>query len=149
MARPRKDGTHAPGTNQGGAPTKYTEEWIEEEARRLLDWIANDTPDKIYIGSFARYRGYDRARLSEFARSNSNFARAMRQAQAWQEEKFLRNALSKEWDAAQVRYTMARVCSPEWKASWDKEEKEEAPPQIIQHVVRYADIPKESHAKAD
>lgn len=132
-----------------GRPTKYTEEWLKEEAKALLNWIAEDNDKKIYIGTFAFERGYHRKRLAEFVKVSVEFSSAMEAAKAWQENKFLQKGLSREWDSAQVRYTMARVCDPEWKASWDKEDKEEVPSKIIQHVVRYTDIPKESDAKVD
>ena len=47
---------------------------------------------------------------------------AMEKARTWQENKFLKNGLTREWDAAQVRYTMARVCGDIWKASYDRED---------------------------
>jgi hypothetical protein len=123
MARPRKDGRPpAPQFPPGGRPEKYTHEWLEEEAKNLLAWIKNDSKDKIYIGSFARERGYSIQRISEFEKKSKTFSEAMDEARLWQEEKFLRNGLTKEWDSAQVRYTMARVCGDRWKASWDQPE---------------------------
>jgi len=105
-----------------GRPEKYTQEWLAEEAKALREWVAKD--GGLYIGSFARQRGYGRQRLSEFVEKNKDFADAMDEAQLWQEEKFLTKGLNREWDSAQVRYTMARVCGDRWKNSWDKEDKD-------------------------
>jgi hypothetical protein len=105
---------------RAGQPEKYTIEWIENEADVLREWIAND--GGLYIGSFARQRGYSRSRLCEFCKVSNKFSCAMEEAKLWQEEKFLEKGLTKEWDATQVRYTMARVCGDIWKASYDREE---------------------------
>lgn len=105
-----------------GQPEKYTLEWIENEADILREWVAND--GGLYIGSFARQRGYCRSRLCEFSKKSVKFSCAMDEARLWQEEKFLEKGLTKEWDATQVRYTMARVCGDIWKASYDREESE-------------------------
>jgi hypothetical protein len=105
---------------KAGQPEIYTIEWIENEADILREWVAND--GGLYIGSFARQRGYARQYLSEFCHKSKKFSDAMEAAKLWQEEKFLEKGLTKEWDSAQVRYTMARVCSDIWKNSYDREE---------------------------
>lgn len=102
-----------------GRPTIYTAEFIDNEAKELKEWIKKDTG--IYIGSFARERGYNRQRLLDFCKESSLFEEAYDEAKQWQEEKLLRKGLTKEWDSAQVRYTMARVCGDLWKSSYDKE----------------------------
>ena len=105
---------------KSGQPEKYTAEFIENEAHALRRFIKSD--HGIYIGSFARERGFSRQRLMEFCQKSVIFSDAMEEARQWQEEKFLRMGLTKVWDSAQVRYTMARVCGDMWKASFDKEE---------------------------
>lgn len=112
-----KQRKNAPGA---GRPLKYTDEWIDNEADILLEWIKKD--EGVYIGSFAVERGYCRQNLSEFAQKSSKFSDAMERARLWQEDKFIRNGLTKEWDGAHVRYVMARVCGDIWKASYDKED---------------------------
>jgi hypothetical protein len=111
--------------NPKGRPPKYSDEWITEEAKALRDWLADDSIKKIYIGSFARLRGYGRQRLAEFARSNKQFADAYEEAKLWQEENFLQKGLTKEWDPNFTFIVMARVQSQEWKKSWDREPDEE------------------------
>ena len=98
----------------------YDVAFIDNEAQELRKFIKSD--HGIYIGSFARERGFSRQRLMEFCQKSTLFADAMEEARQWQEEKFLRMGLTKVWDSAQVRYTMARVCGDMWKASFDKEE---------------------------
>jgi hypothetical protein len=48
----------------------------------------------------------------------------MQEARTWQENKFIHNALTKEWDGAHARYVMARVCGDIWKASYDRDDSE-------------------------
>ena len=103
-----------------GPPKLYTAEFIANEAKELRKFIKSD--HGIYIGSFAKERGFSRQRLAEFCKESPLFSDAMEEARQWQEEKFLRMGLTKEWDSAQVRYTMARVCGDMWKTSFDKEE---------------------------
>lgn len=102
-----------------GRPKIYTEERIREEADALLQWIK--LPTSNYIGVFAAERGYNRARLAEFANSNEYFSVAYQEAIQWQENKFCQNALDKTWDPGFTTRVMSRVCRPEWRNSWDKE----------------------------
>jgi hypothetical protein len=103
-----------------GRPTVYTEDWLKEEGDALLEWIKKD--EGIYLGTFAYERGYARTRLIEFAQKSEYFSYALDIAKTWQENKFVKNALLKQWDATFARYCMARVCGDLWKASYDKEE---------------------------
>ncbi len=112
-----------------GRPKKYTDEVIEQEADALLEWIKN--PTSFYLGVFAEHRGYNRQRLSEFANSNEYFSDAYQRAIQWQENMFCNKALTREWDPGFTSRVMARVCRPEWKNSWDKEEEsKEKPPTV-------------------
>lgn len=103
-----------------GAPKKYTEEWLIEEAKALREFVAKGEGN--YLGSFARQRGYHRQRFPDFIKNSKEFEDAYREAQQWQEEKFMMNALTRVWDPGFAAKAMARVCGPEWKNSWDKEE---------------------------
>jgi len=113
-----------------GCPIRYTQEWIDNEATVLMDWVANDRG--VYLGTFAFERGYGRQRLLDFEKKSTAFAVAMEHARNWQEQKFLTKGLTREWDSAQVRYTMARICGDIWKASYDKEDTER---DLIQNIT--------------
>ncbi len=104
----------------GGQPQKYTKEWIDNEADALREFIANDGGN--YIGSFARQRGYHRQRISDFVKVSEKFLDAYKEAQQWQEEKFIMNALTRVWDPGFTAKVMSRVCTEEWKNSFDREE---------------------------
>lgn len=116
MAAP-KGNQYAKGCKTNGVPKIYDDDFIENEAIELRKWIAKG--EGLYIDSFARARGYPRGRMWEWTKTNQDFKDAMEEAKLWQEEKFLMKGLTKEWDSAQVRYTMARICGDKWKASYD------------------------------
>ena len=126
-----------PKRSKAGQPPIYTDAVIEAYADKLLEFIKAD--EGIYINSFCIKEKIHRQRLSEWEKINERFSDAMEAARAWQEEKFLRMALTKEWDSAQVRYTMARVCGDRWKASWDVPEKAEDE-KVINVTINKGDI---------
>jgi hypothetical protein len=134
MAAP-KGNQYAKG-NAGGRPLIYDDERIEEEANALLEWIKD--AKNVYIGVFAAQRGYDRARLSEFARQNKVFARAYREAKQWQENIMATNALTRVWDPGFTSKVMARVCNDEWKNSWDAAPVDDSLKQLATAVMNYA-----------
>ena len=132
MASPKKS---AP-PNPVGRPEKYTQEWMTEEAKALIQWIDEDkefgNDKKIYLGNFALERGYHRKRIAEFAEKSKEFSSAYDLAKNWQEAKFTRNGLTRKWDPGFTQFVMARVCAPEWKRSWDQpEEAKDTPTTVI------------------
>lgn len=132
MAAP-KGNQYAKGHGKG-RPLTYDDDFIENEAAALLEWIKpeHDNDKKIYIGSFCIERGYDRYKMHEFSTKHEIFRHAYHQAKLWQENKFVTNALSRKWDAGFTQYIMARVCNPEWKKSWDMPtEAEDKPTTVI------------------
>ena len=101
-------------------PSKYNEFFLEKEAAALIEWCKKG--EGLYLGQFALQRGYHRRRLQEFVARSVPFAEAYEVAQMWQEVKFIQNALTRKWDPSFTARVMARVCGPEWRNSWDKEE---------------------------
>ena len=100
-----------------GRPKVWTDDAISEMAQRLRDFIKRD--EGVYINSFCVEEGIHRQRLDEWADSNQDFADALKDAKEWQEAKFIRKSLNKEWDGSFARYVMARTCGEKWKASYD------------------------------
>lgn len=118
MAAP-KGNQYAKG-HKGRAPDIYDDDFIENEAQALLDWLK--AGGGTYIGSFAVKRGYCMQRMHEWKKSNKVFSDAYHKAKAWQEDNFINKALSREWDSGFTRYVMARVCDDKWKASFEQPE---------------------------
>ena len=100
-----------------GRPKVWTDDAISEMANRLRDFIKRD--DGVYLNSFCVEEKINPDLLSEWAQSNEDFRGAYKEAKVWQENKFIRKSLSKEWDGGFARYVMARTCGEKWKASYD------------------------------
>lgn len=79
MAAP-KGNQYAKGHGKG-RPKTWDDDAIENEAEALLEWIKN--PSSYYLGVFAENRGYNRAKLSVWAKSNEIFRNAYEKAQQW------------------------------------------------------------------
>ncbi len=67
---------HAPykGCETGGAPKIYTEQFINNEADKLLEWL--EDKQNIFIEDFCYERGYHDSRVPEFAKVNDKFSYA-------------------------------------------------------------------------
>lgn len=132
MAAP-KGNQYAKGHGKG-RPIFWDDDAIENEAAALLEWIKS--PSSYYIGVFAENRGYNRARLQEFARDNKVFAVAYDKAKQWQENTFIMNGLTKTWDSTFTARIMARVCGPEWRNSWDKDDKDTKSSDLLEFLAQ-------------
>jgi hypothetical protein len=60
--------------NSGLPPSKYTQEFIEQEAVAFIKWFSQ--PEKIYFKRFALERGYPPDELANFAEKSEVFRRA-------------------------------------------------------------------------
>ena len=133
MAAP-KGNQFAKGHGQG-RPIIWDDDAIANEAAELLAWIK--TTDDMYIGEFCFKRGYHRRRAWDWAQKNDIFKHAWQEAQQWQENKFIKKGLVKEWDPNFVMYLMARVCGDEFKKSYDATS-ETALKELATAVMNYA-----------
>src|SRR5271154_77221 len=97
-----------PGCETGGRPTKYTQEFIEEEADAFLAWM--NKPGSIYFKRFAVDRGYHPNRLAEFAEQNEKFSCAYERAKAWQEMRLVEGGLLNEFSGSFTKFVMGNVC---------------------------------------
>lgn len=77
--------------NSGPPPSKYTQEFIEQEAAAFINWFSQ--PENIYFKRFALERGYPPDVLADFAKKNEVFKRAYLFAKEWQECKIVEGAL--------------------------------------------------------
>jgi hypothetical protein len=83
MPAPMGHPNYASPDNLGGRPKKYTDEYIEEQAEALLEWMKQ--PGSIYVNRFALNQGYSRQRLVEFSEQNKRFADVYNLAKEYQE----------------------------------------------------------------
>ena len=91
-----------------GRPIIHTEEFIEEEAKALEQWLAK--PDSLYLQDFVLSRTYGPQRLAEFSKKNERFAEAHARAKCMQERKLMHDGLTRKNDATITKFTMQNVC---------------------------------------
>lgn len=94
--------------NKGPEPTKYTPEFIEQEAYALVKWMGKN--DNIYFKRFALERGYPPDELSRFAKKSEVFALALKMAREWQECKLVEGGLFNKLNANFVKFAMSNLC---------------------------------------
>ncbi len=88
-------------------PSKYTQEFIEDLADKLIEWMKN--PSNFWLGDFATDNGMWRARLEEFAVQNAKFSSAYKQAKQLQESKLVKGALGKKIDTTMAIFALKNV----------------------------------------
>ena len=93
--------------NSGQPPSKYTQEFMEQEAKAFISWFCN--PENIYFKRFALERGYPPDELSRFAQKSEVFARALTFAKAWQECKIVEGALFNKLNSNFAKFAMANL----------------------------------------
>jgi hypothetical protein len=101
-----KGNTYAAG-NSGPPPSKYTAEFIENEAKAFILWFSQ--PDNIYFKRFALERGYPPDELANFAKKNEVFKRAYLFAKEWQECKIVEGALFNKLNSSFAKFAMANL----------------------------------------
>ncbi|MBA3816176.1 MAG: hypothetical protein H0X29_06585 [Parachlamydiaceae bacterium] len=93
--------------NSGQPPSKYTDEFIENEAKDFILWFSQ--PDNIYFKRFALERGYPPDVLADFAKKNEVFKRAYLFAKEWQECKIVEGALFNKLNSSFAKFAMANL----------------------------------------
>ena len=93
---------------EGGAPKKYTEEFIDKEAEEFEKWM--NKPDSLYYKKFAFERGYSYKRFSEFAEVNQRFADTYAKAKEWQEVRLAEGGMREEINPGFTKFVMYNVC---------------------------------------
>jgi hypothetical protein len=122
-----KGNQYAKGCKTSGTPKIWDDDAITAMAHELREWIKADTG--VYLNSFCVDKKIHPQRLTEWVDVNKEFADAYSEAKVWQEAKFIRKSLVKEWDGSFARYVMARTCGDKWKASFEQPES-----QTIEHI---------------
>jgi hypothetical protein len=93
--------------NSGPPPSKYTQEFMEQEAKAFIIWFSN--PNNIYFKRFALERGYPPDELANFAKKSEVFNRAYTFAKAWQECKIVEGALFNQLNSNFAKFAMANL----------------------------------------
>jgi len=90
-----------------GRPKKYTQQFIEEEAKALLAY-AKRVPVP-FEKEFSSKRGYSSQRLSEFAKESEEFSEALKKMKDLQEVKIVKAALTGKVIASVAIFTLKNV----------------------------------------
>jgi hypothetical protein len=90
--------------NSGRPPDIYTQEWIEKEAKALIEWF--EVPRNIWLKGFALQRGYDPVRFDEFADKSVVFAEALTKAKKIQEFKLVDKSLFNEINSNITKFVL-------------------------------------------
>jgi hypothetical protein len=93
--------------NSGQPPSKYTQEFMEKEAKALIAWFIN--PENIYFKRFALERGYPPDELASFAKKSEVFRRAYLIAKEWQECKLVEEALFNKLNSNFAKFAMTNL----------------------------------------
>lgn len=80
---------------QGGRPIKYNQEFIENEAYALYEWIY-DKPENIFIERFAFDRGYSCKRVYDWIKVNERFLDVYELFKTKQKNAMFMGAISKK-----------------------------------------------------
>ena len=80
---------------EGGAPKKYTDEFIEKEADAIEEWMKRK--DSIWFEEFAFERGFDHRLISEWATKNKRFGEAYERLKRWQKISLIKRGLCKKY----------------------------------------------------
>jgi hypothetical protein len=87
-----------------GRQKKYTPETIEKEAEALDAWSKN--PKNFWLKDFALERDYGPQRLTEMAKDNENFAKALDRAKSRQESRLFKGGLVNTFNASLVKFAL-------------------------------------------
>lgn len=96
--------TFAAGNHNSGAPLKYDDAFIEQEAIALREWV--NKPDSLFMIDFTLPRNYGRQRIAEFVRSNKVFADVYEFWLEIQEKRLLQLGLTKQHDSQLTKFAL-------------------------------------------
>ena len=100
---------------EGGAPTIYTDEFIENEAKELEEWLKDKDNELIFLNEFSFDRGYHRRRIPEFCERSERFSLAVERARERQENKLILGAMTRKYDGNFTKFVMPRLCGDHWQ----------------------------------
>ena len=92
-------------------PSKYTQEFIENEAVALVQYV--ETESLPFLKKFAVDRGYGPERLSEFGHKNEKFSQALKKAHVYQEHRFMLGTLAGKLNPAMAIFALKNIAGLE------------------------------------
>lgn len=95
------------GCETGGAPKKYTPEFLESEAAAFEVWMKDSK--NLWYEDFTSSRGYSPQRLSEFAQMSERFAEVYERSKYWQKSLLIRGGLLSKFNSSIVKLVLANT----------------------------------------
>lgn len=77
-----------------GRPKKYTDQFIDNEAKEFIKWMGK--PENIFYGKFCFERGYPEQRFDEWRKTNQNLSDALDLFKTKQKFRLLEGSLVKK-----------------------------------------------------
>ncbi|MFI0435997.1 MAG: hypothetical protein ACH350_09820 [Parachlamydiaceae bacterium] len=81
--------------SEGGRPKKYTEEFLDKEAKALEEWRRDK--NNLFIEDFCLERGYHDSRITEFVEANERFSVAYDMFKMKQRSALFKGSLAKKF----------------------------------------------------
>jgi hypothetical protein len=89
---------------EGGAPKRFTEEFINNEADAFIEWIKK--PNNLWFEDFAEERDFNPRLLSEWARENDRFREAYQRAKYRQKSLLIKGGLLNKFNSAITKFCL-------------------------------------------
>lgn len=89
----------------GGRPQTYSDEYLNELAESLWEWIKK--PTSVWFEAFAIERQIPSDRLVDFAKRNEKFAEAYHFAKQWQKLKLIEGGLMNKFNSNITKLLLA------------------------------------------
>lgn len=88
-------------------PSKYTDEFIDNLAVKLDEWIAE--PANFWIGKFASDNGLWMQRITEFADKNERLSDSLKKAKQIQQDRLVLLSLARKIDTTMAIFALKNV----------------------------------------
>lgn len=92
---------------EGGRPTKYTKEFIENEADEFEKWINNTK--SIWHEDFAMMRNYSPRLLCLWAKQNERFSEVYEKVQLWQKSLLITGGLLSKYNCGITKLVLSNT----------------------------------------
>lgn len=109
-------------SNPVGRPPKYTEEVLDELARRLVQWVKDNRESDTFalLSDWAFDNDFSPFYFKRYTDKNENFREAYLYAKAWQEHQVAKGGLNKKFDPRFSQFFLG--CQHGWRSKDDAEQ---------------------------
>lgn len=116
-----------------GRPLKYTEEYLNDLAIKLLDWIK--VQSNWWLMDFAIENDLYAQQLTEFSAKNESFYLALKKAKTIQESRIVKLAMVRKIDTTMAIFTLKNI------AGWRDKQREPEDDELKDSTLRFPEVP--------